>query len=259
MKIIINPKKQFHFKWFLRLFMILMGVICTSILIIFYPQHYYFDNKIEYKNFQVCYDKKIPNEIYNILDSVNQKIQKSNCYSSKIKFKIFLRSDSKKYNIFPLQFPARGSGWTIPIIKNIFLYKSDISKNKSYNHLGHVRKLSSVLTHEIIHVLVEEKWFLKSRMAYFDNNSLSKFGSLWKEEGYAEYIAGGPYITLDEGLKILKNELKFNYKPHIEYFKYWFAIYYLIEKKRMTFEEILSANLKLDEVLNEAKSAENNY
>jgi hypothetical protein len=61
---------------------------------------------------------------------------------------------------------------------------------------------------------------------------------------------------LDKGLKILNNELKPEYTPHVEYFKYWLAVRHLILKKHMTFEEILNTKLKLDDVLNEARHAE---
>lgn len=238
---------------------IFIASICVSFLVICYPQCYYFNDKIEYKNFQVYYDKKIPDQIYATLDAVDQAIRKSDCYNPKLNFKIFLRSDANKYNALPLQFPDKGIGQAICIIKNVFLYKSDCATNTSYDHVGHMRTLSSVLAHELMHILVENKWFFKSKIAYFDNDSLSQFGLLWKEEGYAEYIAGGPSIKLDEGLKILNNEASLEYTPHIEYFKYWLAIRYLILKKHMTFEEILNTKLKLDDVLNEAKYAERGY
>lgn len=91
-------------------------------------------------------------------------------------------------------------------------------------------------------------------MAFFDKDSLSEFG-LWKEEGYAEYIAGGSSIELDEGLKIFNNTSSLEYAPHIEYFKYWFAVRHLILNKKMTFKEILNSKLKLPDVLEEAKNA----
>lgn len=236
-----------------KISLILFASILIFIAIIAYPQAYYFNDKIEYKNFQVYYDTKIPDTIYPILDEVDQLIRQSDYYDPHLKFKIFLRSDANKYNLFPLQFRDIGSGQAIWVIKNVFLHKSDCSTNISYNHLGHPRKLSSVIAHELIHVLIENKWFLRSKMAYFDKNSRSSFGALWKEEGYAEYIAGSLPISLDEGLKILNNEVPPKYVPHFEYFKYWFAVRHLILNKHMTFEEILYAKLNLDDVLQEAK------
>lgn len=249
---------RFYSKLILLVVSLLVASICAFFLIIFFPQAYYFNDKIEYKNFHVYYDKKIPDQIFGILDTVDQLIQKSDLYDQTIKFKIFLRSDEDKYNFFPLQFPEVGCGWAIPVIKNVFLYKSDCEKNATYNHIGHMRTLSTVLAHELTHILVENRYFFKSKKAFLDNHSLSPFGLLWKEEGYAEYIAGGPSMELDEGLKLLHDENMVEYRPHFEYFKYWLAVRYLITQKHMTFQEILDADLKLDEVLNEAKLNEIN-
>lgn len=247
------------FRLYLKsIFITLIALICTSTVIICYPQLYYFDDKIEYKNFQVYYDKKIPDQIYAILDAVDQSIRKSDVYDPELKFKIFLRSDADRYNALPLQFPDDCIGWTIPVIKNVYLYKSDCATNISYTRTGHKRTLSSVIAHELMHVLVENKWLLKSKTAYFDRDSLSPFGALWKEEGYAEYIAGEMPINLEEGLKLLSDAAALKYGPHFEYFKYWLAVRHLILKKNMSFEDILFTKLNLDDVLNEAKCSETN-
>ena len=248
---------KFNLKIFLKSMFILFISFFAFLLIICYPQAYYFKDSLEYKNFHIFYDKKIPNQIYAILDRSELLIQKSDLYDPKLKFKIFLRSDTDKYNVLPLQFPDSCTGWTIPIIKNVFLYKSDCETNTSYNHLGHERSLSSILAHELTHVLVENKLFFKSKMAYFNQKNISDFGALWKEEGYAEYIAGGSPINLDEGLNILNGHALPEYIPHLEYFKYWLAVRYLILNKHMTFEEILDATLNLEDVINEAKHNEN--
>lgn len=235
-----------------KISLILIASIFAFITMIFYPQAYYFNDKIEYKNFRLYSDTKIPDQIYSILDEVDLLIRQSDCYDPLLKFKIFLRSDVNKYNLFPFQFPDRASGQTIPLIKNVFLYKSDCATNTSYNRLGHIRTLTSLLAHELTHVLIENKWLFKSKIEHFDKDSSVKFG-LWKEEGYAEYIAGGLPISLDEGLKMLNHEVPIGYAPHFEYFKYWLAVRHLILEKHMTFEEILYAKLNLDDVLQEAK------
>ncbi len=236
-----------------RISLILIVLIFTFIAIILYPQAYYFNDKIEYKNFRLYCDTKIPDQIYPILDEVDRLITQSECYDPHLKFKIFLRSDVNKYNLFPGQFPDGGFGQTISLIKNVFIYKSDCITNTSYTHLGHTRTLSNVLAHELTHVLVENKWLLKSKSEYFSKDSSLEFG-LWKEEGYAEYVAGGSSISLDDGLKMLNNEVSIECVPQFEYFKYWFAVRHLILNKHMTFEEILYKKLNLDDVLKEAKN-----
>lgn len=234
---------------------LVLTVLTGLIFLLCCPQLYYFNDKIKYKNFCVYYDKKLPIELYSVLDTVDELVRKSELYDPKLNFKIFLRSDANKYNRLPFQFPDSCSAWVIPVIKNVFLYQSDPAMNTSYNHVGDVRVLTSVLAHELTHVMVENKKFLKSKMAYFDADSNLEFG-LWKEEGYAEYIAGGSSIALEEGLKILGSEdlLEHAYASHrMEYFKYWFAVRYLIQEKSMTFKEILDAKLKFDDVLREAR------
>ncbi len=235
-----------------KLFLTLIASIVTFAAIIAYPQAYYFNDKIEYKNFKVYCDIKISDQIYSILDEVDRLIRQSDCYDPNVKFKIFLRGDVNKYNLFPGQFPDGGFGQTISLIKNVFIYKSDCAANISYTHLGHTRTLSNVLAHELMHVLIESKWLLKSKSEYFEKNSLFKFG-LWKEEGYAEYIAGGSSLSIEDGLKMLNNEVSIDCVPEFEYFKCWLAIRHLVLKKHMTFEEILHKKLNLDDVLQEAK------
>jgi hypothetical protein len=132
--------EAFRMRFYLKgIFLTLIALVFIFTAITFYPQVYYFKYKIEYKNFQVYYDIKIPDSIYPILDEVDRLISQSDCYDPHLKFKIFLRSDVNKYNLFPVQFPDRGFGQAIPLIKNVFLYKSDCATNTSYTHLGTAR------------------------------------------------------------------------------------------------------------------------
>lgn len=226
--------------------------IIAFVVVISYPQAYYFSDKIEYKNFRVYYDSKIPDQMYAVLDEVERLIRRSDCYDPHLKFNIFLRSDVSKYNLFPGQFPNGGYGQTISFTRNVFIYKADCATNTAYTHLGRTRALSNVLAHELTHALIENKWLLKSKSEFLNKNSRFAFG-LWKEEGYAEYVAGGSSISLDDGLKMLNNEVAIDCVPTFEYFKCWLAVRHLLLQKGMTFEEILYAKLNIDEVLQDAQ------
>ena len=68
-----------------RIFLTLIALVFIFVAIIFYPQVYFFEDKIEYKNFQVYYDTKIPDSIYSILDEVDQLIRQSDCSRHKKK------------------------------------------------------------------------------------------------------------------------------------------------------------------------------
>lgn len=246
--------KPFFVVFFLALFAFL---IC-------FPELYWFEDKLSYKNYLVFYDKKIPNQIYSILDEVDKLVKKSDFYNPKVTLKIYLRSNEKNYNsFFPGLFPKEALGWIIPIVKNIYLWKSDISKNKTYQANkpeGYSIPLHYAITHEVVHALIENDSFLKSKiLARMNKNNymFGPFGFLWKEEGYAEYIAGGQFslpVGILELKKVGQTCDKF-FRPGngaVEYFKYFLCIKYLLEVKKMLITEIFEANLEFEKILKSA-------
>ena len=232
-------------------FYILSNFFVLALIIICYPQMYFFNDKVHYKNFYVYYDKKIPQEIFSILDQVETRLKKCQLYDQKVNFKIFLRSNVNNYNTFPYQFNNNAAGWAAPFIKNVFLYKADIKNNIAYNPMGHQRLLVNLLSHELTHVLIESKWPLSRLLWLIDKSNRSKMGLLWKEEGYAEYISGGTGYSFEEGVRYLNN----NNSPfpfYTEYFKCYLAVQYLIENKGMRIEDILlRKDINLEDILTE--------
>ncbi len=235
-----------------NIFLLFLIISVLALIVICYPQIYYFNDNVHYKNFYVYYDKKIPQEVFSILDQVEERLKKSSLYDQKVNFKIFLRSDASNYNILPYQFNNNVAGWVIPFIKNVFLYKANIKDNIAYNPIGHQRPLVSLLSHELTHVLIETKWFLSRVLWLIENSNRSKMGLLWKEEGYAEYISGGTGYSFEEGMSYLNNSNS-PFPFYTEYFKCWLAIGYLIENKGMKIEDILlRKDINLEDVLIEA-------
>ena len=53
-----------------NIFLMLSAILVLALIVICYPQIYLFNDKVHYKNFYVYYDKKIPQEIFPILESV---------------------------------------------------------------------------------------------------------------------------------------------------------------------------------------------
>jgi hypothetical protein len=234
-----------------NIFLLFSTILVLALIVICYPQIYFFNDKVHYKNFYVYYDKKIPQEIFPILDQVEERLKKSQLYDQKVNFKIFLRSDVSNYNILPYQFNNNVAGWVIPFIKNVFVYKADIKNNIAYNPIGHQRPLVSLLSHELTHVLIESKWSLSRIPWLIENSNRSKMGLLWKEEGYAEYISGGTGYSFEEGMSYLNNS-KSPFPFYSEYFKCYLAVRYLIENKGMKIEDIfLRKDINLEDILNE--------
>ena len=235
-----------------------VALILAFLIVIANPQWYYFEDKLEYKNFLVYYDKSLPNETIAMLDQVEILIKKSPFYRPNLKFKIFLRSDVNKYNLLPFQFSELGYGQTVQMLSNnIYIFRCDIETNSSHNGLGDTRLLSSVIAHEVVHVLIEKRFgYLKSRLRpFFKKYEFSQLGYLWKEEGYAEYIAGGStaFKTFEEGIAILGGKKKSEHNIHnIEYFKYWVAIKYLLEVEKLEENRIFKEAFILDDVIAKA-------
>jgi hypothetical protein len=235
-----------------------IALIIAFLIIIANPQWYYFKDKLEYKNFLVYYDKSLPNKTIAILEQVETLITKSPFYRPNLKFKIFLKSDFKIYNLLPFQFMPIGYGRSVQFLSNnIYISKADIETNSSHNGLGHTRLLSSVLAHEVVHVLIEKQfgYFFSRLRPYFKKYEFSQMGLLWKEEGYAEYIAGrdATIKTFEEGIAILGNKKKSEYNKYlIEYFKCWVAIKYLLEVEKIEANRIFQEELILDDVISKA-------
>lgn len=106
---------------FRNVFLFSSIILMLALIVICYPQIYYFKDKVYYKSFYVYYDEKIPPEVFPILDQVEEKLKKSSLYDQNVNFKIFLRSDVNNYNILPYQFNNNVAGWVIAFIKNVFL------------------------------------------------------------------------------------------------------------------------------------------
>ncbi len=233
-------------------------LIVAFLMAIANPQWYYFKDKLEYRNFLVYYDKILPDETIAILDQAEVLIKKSFFYRPNLKLKIFLRSDFNKYNLLPFQFRKLGYGWTVQYLSNnIYIFRSDIKTNSSQDGMGGTRLLSNVIAHEATHVLIEKQFgYLKSRFGpFFKKYEFSQLGYLWKEEGYAEYIAGGGtmFNTFEEGIAVLSDKKKSEYNIHnIEYFKYWVAIKYLLEVEKIEESMIFQEEFILDDLISKA-------
>ena len=230
----------------------------VALVVIANPQWYYFEDKIEYKNFTVYYDASLTKKTFAILDEVETLIKKSPFYQSNLRLKIFMKSDFNKYTLLPFQFPEIAYGRSVQFLSNnIYISRADIETNSSHDGLGHTRLLSSVVAHEVVHVLIEKQFgFFFSRLRpYFKKYEFSQMGFLWKEEGYAEYIAGrdATIKTFEEGIAILGNKKKSEYNKYlIEYFKCWVAIKYLLEVEKIEANRIFQEEFILDDVISKA-------
>ena len=223
-----------------KLTIILVILLSTYILTVTFPQPL-FKYHIEYKNFKVYSNQKLDNNIYNILDNVNNKLKISKIYTDKIHYRLFICNNYTKYTYFA-NINHNSLGITLPLIGHIFIPNTDIKNNLTISNINSKRSLDSIIAHEATHKLLENKYgFIKSR-----------FMTTWKEEGYCDYIAHTSTFNIQEGIKIFKNNQDNNSNEY-KYFIYRLRMTYLLNVKKENLDNILNTKYDLNILDNEIK------
>lgn len=226
-------------------------IILAAVFIVFilFPNLSFYRHHVSYKQFSIYADVEINNAIYNILDEVEVKLKNSEIYDSKLTFKIFISSDFKPYSIFsPSQKNAFAAAY--PIINNIFISKTDIENNLVQRNANedNERTLSSVIAHEITHILIEEEIGIKA------NSKLET----WKKEGYCEYISGESRLNLKKGINKVYNRSN-SFSPAFSYLKFRLLVTYLLDVKDYTFHSLIETEFNIKQLEDELINYSNRY
>ena len=179
-------------KIFKRVFKIILlaffAGILTIVIIILFPQNL-FAYKIKYKEFTVCSNDKIDDNIKILLDNAMNLVQKSELYDSSNNYNIILchntfynRIDDKLLGIGPA---ARATFNRNVVIK----VRIDPKRNLAF---ATFRKecevdLTYLLAHEMIHCLQVKKYGIMKFNPF-------RHPEFWKLEGYPEYISRKPEL-----------------------------------------------------------------
>jgi len=220
---------------------LLFVILLLSIIIYSYKAPYWFAGK---------YSKKIsPFIVYSnrpISDTAIKyfkNLKKKKIFEENFSYKIFLTDNKKNYSrITPRFYDSFAISKEISgniIIAPSNLIKDEVRRNGKRNN---IRKLSSVILHECTHRYLKKKYgFLKMIRV-----------KTWKEEGYCEYIAQGSSFDISKGLKLFLQN-KRDKSQSFDYFKYRLYVQYLIDYKKMKFDNILNTNFKITELESEIR------
>ena len=213
-------------------------IILAAIFIIFiiFPNLSFYRHHVNYKQFNIYSDTKINETIYKILDTVEEKLKKSEIYADDLNYRIFISSDFKPYSIFCPSLKDAFAA-TYPIINNIFVSKTDIENNLVQRNADedNERSLSSVITHEVTHKLIENEIGIKA------NRRLE----IWKKEGYCEYVSVESTLNLKVGIKkVYKGSNSFS--PAFSYLKYRIFVTYLIDIKGISFHSLIKTEFDIE-------------
>jgi len=249
MKVTIRKRYK---KIFRITFLAFLATFLTVAFIILFPQKL-FANKLKYKEFIVCSNDKIDDDIKIVLDNAADLVQKSELYDSSYKYNIILcyntfynKIDDKVFGIGPA---ARARLHNV-IIK----VRIDPKNNLAFATFRKACEvnLTYLLAHEMIHCLQGNKYGIKKFNPF-------KHPEFWKLEGYPEYISRKPefssqdysltneidrYVNLQSkttGLWILDENSGCEVPNY--YYKGRLMIEYLMDIKHLSYDQILKDTL----------------
>ncbi len=196
-----------------------------------------FAHKIEYKCFTVYYHSNTTNAeaLYAVLDKSEQLLKTSALFDASHNQKLFLCSGFPEFAFFaPLSRKAFAVNYLLT--QHIFLAKSSVSANRSTRNgnENNERTLSSVIAHETVHSLLENKLGL---LKY-------KLLPKWKDEGYSDFIANESSYDIQKGLINICSSKKPS-SASFNYFKYRLYIKYLLEEEQLTLDQVLNNEFDL--------------
>ena len=173
-------------KIFRRIFKITLLTLPTGILtivvIILFPQHL-FANKMNYKNFTVCSNSKIEDNLKIVLDNAMTLVEKSELYNAYYKYNIILCYNTLYNKIDDQLLGDRPTARTT--LSNIIVKVNiDAQKNLAFPtfHNACEVNLTELLAHEITHCLQANKYGIIKFNPF-------RHPEFWKLEGYPEYIS----------------------------------------------------------------------
>ncbi|GHT66304.1 hypothetical protein FACS189452_01960 [Bacteroidia bacterium] len=198
-----------------------------------------FGYSYKYENISVHSTQPLGDSIHNILTRVSNRLYCSEINTA-VTHNIYFCNSFARY-AFLAPTSRRAFAVNYPIFNTIFIAKCDIANDSVYkNNIkdNYTKKLSGTIAHEATHTLIKEKIGLR------------KFIMLptWKNEGYCEYIAYNNANATKEAKEYLIVN-KNNHKPSADYRRYYYAVAYLIDIEKMSFDDIMTTDLSLEQVL----------
>ena len=215
-----------------------VAVIGAAYVVLLYFPQPLFAYSMEHGSFQVYAREPIDPEIGRVLDSAEERLRRSPIYDDDVSRHIYLTNGHKMYAF--LSHKAYGSfAHSLPMVQNVFINRTDVPADRVFitREKNNSRSLSGVIAHEITHLFIHRRYGrLRSSFLL----------PTWKNEGYCEYIAGESTITLEEGIRLWRenpsDDMSYRYS------KYHAMVKHLIENEKMSVDELFNNDLNEDEV-----------
>ena len=218
-------------------------------------------NNTQIDNVTVYHNEELEEGTELIIRNALSVIEKANIYDKNLNIQLCLNDDK----IYPNLHPFAGAT-AYAFLNKTVIYASKPNFRNNYaeftweinNHEVRKWNLTSLLAHEFMHNVQHNhnpKYYIKSTLGNLN----------WKLEGHAEYIAR--QFKNDGKLKVkIQKYLTEKNKEHVgipvfkledgtiqslSYFKYALVVQYLMEEKKLNFDEICKLEIVLDDLYKE--------
>jgi hypothetical protein len=230
-------------KWFLLSLAAVLGILFLYIYLLISPG-LLFRYSIKYKTFIVYSRHELGKGIYPLLDEAERNLSTSELTDKHIIHEIFFCDSYSLYKFLNPYDNKYSYAINTPIFSNILIANTDIDKNEAYGKekgdpFLFVRKLSSVIAHEVTHTFINKNLKVKTEG--------------WKIEGYCESVYYKDTLNIYEAKEFLNNFDAGKKYYGSRYKKYYIAVTYLRLYEKMKFIDIINSKLPLNEILKTIK------
>jgi hypothetical protein len=218
-------------------------MLAIYIVLLCHPPSFLFPYSFKMRQFSVYSDEPIPQSMAVVLNGVTARISRSPFYQKDKSQRIYLCNKNWLFALFTgVQYRVGGFA-PVLVTDNVFLRKSYIGLDRLVGPSGVMpsgeRTLTYYIAHEITHVMT--------------GYEVGRVGCwrlpVWKRYGYADYIAKGNNFDYEKVLLSFKhNNLEMDPKRSGLYLRYHLLVAYLLDKKKMSLEQLFFQNINQDDI-----------
>jgi hypothetical protein len=206
------------------------------LLLLNFPQPL-FAYSTKYESYKVYSRQPIGQELTAVLESAETRLRRSPLYETSATRHVYLTDGFGVYAL--LSHKAYNSfANSVPFVDNVIINRSDVGADRVFvnREKNNSRSLSGVIAHEVTHL------FIRQRYGTISASLIPR----WKNEGYCEYIAGDSTISIEEGVRLWRENPSDDMS--YRYLKYHLMVKYLLDDEKMSVDDLFTKSLDEDEI-----------
>ncbi len=172
-----------------------------------------------------------------VLNSAEARLRTSPLYDTSVSPHIYLTDSHGLYALLSHK-AYKSFANSVPFIDNVIINRSDVAADRVFvnREKNNSRSLSGVIAHEITHLFIRKRY----------GTITASLMPTWKNEGYCEYIAGDSTISLEEGIRLWRENPSDD--AGYRYIKYHLLVKHLLEDEKMSVDDLCTKSLDEAEI-----------